>query len=101
MSEFLSNSNVQHIEVLVGTRELGSRKYTLADFKYGVTFNTHGNTNGSVNPSPSTQCKCLRHRFSQLWSNTKISVLFMGVPLQEMSRYHLKRVLNKSHEQFS
>ena len=27
----------------------------MADFKYGVTFNTHGNTSGSVNPSPSTQ----------------------------------------------
>ena len=43
----------------------------------------------------------LRRRFSQLWTNTKISVLFMGVPLQDMSRYHLKRVLNMSHEQFS
>ena len=43
----------------------------------------------------------LRRGFSQLWTNTKISVLFMGVPLQDMSRYHLKRVLNNSHEQFS
>ena len=26
----------------------------MADFKYGVAFNTHGNTNGSVYPSPLT-----------------------------------------------
>ena len=39
---------------------------TLADFKYGVTFNTHGNTNGSVYPSPSTQCKMLTSRPTQM-----------------------------------
>ena len=27
--------------------------------------------------------------------------LFMGVPQHDMSRYHLKRVLNESHEQSS
>ena len=44
---------------------------------------------------------CLRCRFYKHWTNIKISVLFMGVPLQDMSRYHLKKVLNKGHEQFS
>ena len=38
----------------------------MADFKYGVTFNTHGNTNGSVNPSPSTQSKMLTSRPTQM-----------------------------------
>ena len=38
----------------------------LADFKYGVTFNTHGNTNGSVNPSHSTQCKMLTSRPTEM-----------------------------------
>ena len=33
---------------------------------YGVTFNTHGNTNGSVNPSHSTQCKMLTSRPTQM-----------------------------------
>ena len=37
----------------------------LADFKCGVTFNTHGNTNGSVYPSPSTQSKMLTSRPTQ------------------------------------
>ena len=40
--------------------------YTVADFKYGVTFNTHGNTNGSVYPSPSTQSKMLTSRPTQM-----------------------------------
>ena len=39
---------------------------SLADFKYGVTFNTHGNTNGSVYPSPSTQCEMLTSRPTQM-----------------------------------
>ena len=38
----------------------------LTDFKYSVTFNTHGNTNGSVYPSPSTQCKMLTSRPTQM-----------------------------------
>ena len=38
----------------------------MADFKYGVTFNTHGNTYGSVNPSPSTQSKMLTSRPTQM-----------------------------------
>ena len=38
----------------------------MAYFKYGVTFNTHGNTNGSVYPSPSTQCKMLTSRPKQM-----------------------------------
>ena len=39
---------------------------TVADFKCGVTFNTHGNTNGSVYPSPSTQSKMLTSRPTQM-----------------------------------
>ena len=39
---------------------------TLADFKYCVTFNTHGNTNRSVYPIPSTQCKMLTSRPTQM-----------------------------------
>ena len=38
------------------------KTHTLADFKYGVTFNTHGNINRSVYPSPSTQSKMLTSR---------------------------------------
>ena len=38
----------------------------MADFKCGVTFNTHGNTNGSVYPSPSTQSKMLTSRPTQM-----------------------------------
>ena len=38
----------------------------LADFKCGVTFNTHGNTNRSVYPSPSTQSKMLTSRPTQM-----------------------------------
>ena len=38
----------------------------MADFKYGVTFNTHGSTNGSVYPSPSTHCKMLTSRPTQM-----------------------------------
>ena len=41
-------------------------KGSLADFKCGVTFNTHGNTNGSVYPSPSTQSKMLTSRPTQM-----------------------------------
>ena len=40
--------------------------HTLADFKCSVTFNTHGNTNGSVYPSPSTQSKMLTSRPTQM-----------------------------------
>ena len=39
---------------------------TMADFKCGVTFNTHGNTNRSVYPSPSTQSKMLTSRPTQM-----------------------------------
>ena len=39
---------------------------TMADFKYGVTFNTHDNANGSVNPSHSTQCKMLTSRPTEM-----------------------------------
>ena len=42
------------------------RPETLADFKYVVTFNSHGNANGSVYPSPSTQCKMLTSRPTQM-----------------------------------
>ena len=41
-------------------------EHTMADFKCGVTFNTHGNTNGSVYPSPSTQSKMLTSRPTQM-----------------------------------
>ena len=52
----------------------------MADFKYHVTFNTHGNTNGSAYPSPSTQCKMLTSRPTQMLAMVlhflKICVLF-------------------------
>ena len=41
-------------------------RHALADFKYCVTFNTHGNTNRSVYPSPSTQSKMLTSRPTQM-----------------------------------
>ena len=39
---------------------------SMADFKYCVRLNTHGNTNRSVYPSPSTQGKMLTTRPTQM-----------------------------------
>ena len=57
---------------------------TLADFKYSVTFNTHGDTNGSVNPSPSTQCKMLTSRPTQMLAIFGVTFLKLCVLLYQI-----------------
>ena len=57
---------IQHVKSVERGKQVKFRnEYRLADFKYGVTLNTHGNTNGSVYPSPLTQSK-LTSRLTQM-----------------------------------
>ena len=73
LCQSVATANTRQAVIKLGQRSAASTTVelmikidTLADFKYGVTFNTHGNTNGSVNPSHSTQCKMLTSRPTEM-----------------------------------
>ena len=53
------------MDSLLFPEQMGSLEQTVADFKYGVRFNTYGNTNVPVDPSLLTQSKMLTTRPTQ------------------------------------
>ena len=59
-------ANTTSPEVLKVEFRYNTLSCSMTDFKYGVTFNTYGNTNRSVNSSHSTQCKMLTSRPTEM-----------------------------------